>query len=782
MRDVSSRSGFGGRVVGCLVMALCAFGVASTTAAQGAATALVVTVQDALGRPVSDVAVVVTSEGGASEGLTDGAGTATFTALTTGPATVTAAKSGFRPASVATTVAAGRARVVITLEVGLREGVTVVGQAGYGVSVAETATRMAVPLLDVPQSIQVVSRALFESQMALRPMDAVRNVSGVVAEAGNSGTLDGFVVRGFTVFTTLKNGWRRQRTRGLTELANVDRIEVLKGPSSVLFGEADPGGAVNVITKAPLDRRYAEASLAGGNQGFVRASGDLSGPVGSSRVLGRLNAAVEHREGFRDDTEGGRQFVAPSLRLQLASRTALTVNADFLRQTLPFVGSGAIVSRGAIVAFPIAANLSGGRDARTVEDLTVETQLEHQLNGQWRARASLQVLDTSSDGLQTYFRSVPADARTIPRATYRSIDDAGQTFGRAEVTGSASTGAVHHQLLVGGEWAGNRYDSSYYFSNTVAVDALNPVRLPAAPEPAFNFVYGERSAFAAGFAQDLLTLGERWSALVGVRADRSSTKSRLAFDPDLDAAVYDPAEKTSALSPRAGLVFKPLARVSLFAGYSRSFLPVSGVRQSGERFDPQRGRQAEAGVKVDRADGRLTASAAVFRLRRTNMLIADPDNPGFSIQVGEQQSRGLEFDVVAMPATGLQFTAAYAFTDAEVLNDSRVPDGTGLPNVPKHGFSVWGSYRVSQGPLTGLGLSLGTYTVGQRRGQLATTAFLVPSYTTVDAAATYALGRLQLGINVMNLADRRYFEAAQGTTSLFYGAPRRVVARRGTTF
>lgn len=222
--------------------------------------------------------------------------------------------------------------------------------------------------------------------------------------------------------------------------------------------------------------------------------------------------------------------------------------------------------------------------------------------------------------------------------------------------------------------------------------------------------------------------------------------------------------------------------MSLFAGYSRSFLPVSGVRQSGERFDPQRGRQAEAGVKVDRADGRLTASAAVFRLRRTNMLIADPDNPGFSIQVGEQQSRGLEFDVVAMPATGLQFTAAYAFTDAEVLNDSRVPDGTGLPNVPKHGFSVWGSYRVSQGPLTGLGLSLGTYTVGQRRGQLATTAFLVPSYTTVDAAATYALGRLQLGINVMNLADRRYFEAAQGTTSLFYGAPRRVVARLGTTF
>jgi iron complex outermembrane receptor protein len=245
---------------------------------------------------------------------------------------------------------------------------------------------------------------------------------------------------------------------------------------------------------------------------------------------------------------------------------------------------------------------------------------------------------------------------------------------------------------------------------------------------------------------------------------------------------YDPAEDTTATSPRAGVVYKMKPTLSVFAGYSQSFLPVSGVAQNGERFDPQHGEQIEGGIKAENADGGLVATASVYRLNRTNMLVRDPANPAFRLQVGEQGSRGFELDVAARPLEGLQISTAYAFTTADILEDTRIPVGTPLSNVPRHTFNIWAQYRLQSGPLRQLGLAAGLYASSSKRGELATTSFLVPSYQVFDLAASYPIGRLLLSFNLQNVTDERYFESAQGVSSLYYGQPRTALLRLSAGF
>lgn len=648
-------------------------------------------------------------------------------------------------------------------------------EAGYQVERATTATRTDTPILDIPQAIQVVPRQVIEDQAATQVTDVLRNVSGISI---NSSSLtifsDDIRIRGIGVGRDYYRNGVRNFFGGFNlgqETANIERIEVLKGPASILYGQAEPGGVINLITRSPLDEPYYAADMTVGNYNFYRPTLDLSGPLNQAgTILYRLNAAYQYSESFVDTFDAERFFIAPTLQFQLSENTTLTIDGEYLDDSRPnYTGLPAV---GTVIENPLGdvpiSRFLGEEDRRDRVVGNIGYRLEHDFSQDWSIRNSFRYEFLGVDEDAVFVNALLDDNRTISRGAFRTRGNAQNYALQTDLLGKVSTGTVDHQLLFGLELRRTNQDFRGGGSPPVPdIDLFDPeygnFNLEFADEQGTESI----QSVIAGYVQDLISIGEAFTILLGARYD---WVEQTADNRDTNQEFY---QRDTALTPRVGIVYQPIEPLSLYASYSRSFAPSFGAdfrNADGSSFEPTEGEQFEIGAKAELFDDRLIATLAAYDLTRQNIVTSDPERPGFSLQIGEERSRGIELDVIGEPLPGLNLIASYAYTDAEITKDNGGNEGNQPNNVPEHSGSLWATYTIQTGDLQGLGFGLGAFIVGEREGDLGNT-FQLPEYIRTDAALFYRRENWDIALNIKNLFDVEYYENASFRDGVYPGAP-----------
>ena len=660
-----------------------------------------------------------------------------------------------------------------------REIVVTGEQEGYRVPDTSVGTRTDTPLRDIPQSIQIVPQQVLQDRQARSITDGLENVSGVTSISTAAGSRDVFTIRGFENYTNaLVNGLPDPQITSDSSFVNVERLEVLKGPASVLYGETGfsaIGGTINFVTKQPLRDPFYEISATIGSFNDYQGIIDLSGPLNDSEtVLYRFIAGYQSAETFVDYNKFTELSVAPSLSFSLGQNTDLVVEGDvniMERNSQQPDGPPAVgtvlpnpngrVSRSFSAKGPVTDNLTiAGR---------VGYRFEHRFNENLRLRNAFRYTyydDDDRDGAPDFTpTSLADDNRTLNREALIGSQFYDFYYLDTNLLGKFSTGSIDHQLLFGFSLSRNTTDLNFEFG------------IPATPVDIFNPVY-DQTVFPTGiptrdsfttrdtlgiYLQDQITLAENWKLLLGGRVDffEERATDRLTNE--------ETSQSDTAFSPRVGIVYQPIPPISLYASYSRAFTPTIGISAGGQAFSPGRGTQYEVGIKADVND-QLSATIAFYDLTRTNVTTDDPDNPEFSVQTGEQKSQGIELDISGEILPGWNIIGGYAYTDARVTQDNDIPVGNQLFSAPEHSFNLWTTYRIQQGNLQGLGIGLGFYYVGETAGNLANT-FEVPSFFRTDAAIFYERDQFRAALNFRNLFDIEYYKAVGSETLVGVGDP-----------
>ncbi len=649
---------------------------------------------------------------------------------------------------------------------------------GFNPSSATTATRTDTPLRDIPQSIQVIPQQILEDQNVNRLEEAVRNAPGVNQASAPyfiNGTF--LVIRGFTARDDSGNILRNSlpdpiATRQM-DFSNIERVEILRGPASVLFGRANPGGTVNLITEQPLRNPFYEVTATVGSYDFYRGAIDLSGPLNDSRTaLYRLNVAYQNVGSFIDFVDSERFFVSPVLSFAIGERTTLTLEGEYSaaenRLALGVPASGSVLPN-PNGQLPISRNI-GEPFLRPFEADVYRAGyiLNHEFSNSLSLRNAFRFSSYYATLDEIFGIGLQADNRTLNRQyTERTFLQQGYSL-TTDLTARFPTGSIEHQLIFGVDLS--RFDSPTFrgIGRAIApLDIFNPVYGSPLGEPFTRFNFSLLTDTLGVYLQDQVTLADNLKLLLG---------GRLDFFKQVEEDFLANTESSlsgSAFSPRLGIVYQPIEPISLYASYSTSFTPVAGFASDGSEFQPERGRQFEIGVKAGLTE-RLSATLALYDLTRSNVLTSDPNNPDFSIQTGEQRSRGVDLTVGGEILPGWSIYAGYAYTDARVTEDNNF-DGNLINNVPENSFNIWTTYEIQSGDLRGLGFGFGLFYKGETQGDLAN-SFTIPSYLRTDVSLFYRRNNFRASINVRNLFDLNYYEFAVSRNFVYAAEPLTVQA------
>ncbi|MEM0979158.1 MAG: TonB-dependent siderophore receptor [Cyanobacteria bacterium P01_H01_bin.58] len=644
----------------------------------------------------------------------------------------------------------------------------------YVIPNATTGTRTDTPLRDVPQSIQVIPQAVLEDQQVLRFNDALRNISGVTTSQ-NDPREPTFTIRGFNFVSTLRDGFRLSfggaGNIGVQELANVEQIEVLKGPASVLYGPAEPGGVINFVSEQPTRNPVYDLSLRVGNRGLVEPSLDFSGPLTEDgRVLYRLNALYRNEESFRDfDEDIERFFVNPVVSVALGDRTDLRLEFEYYEEDRP--GDFGLIAFGdGVLDVPFDQSLGEPGDITKTTSLRTNYQFEHRFSDNWKIRNAFQYYRFDSEviaALPAFLAFFDETTGILPR-NFVKFDEPNDTFElQTNVVGEFSTGAVNHTLLFGVDFFRREEAAVTLLDFTPnPLDVFNPV-FGQVPLPDFDalpvfFDSDTQTDLLGVYLQDQIEILDNLKLTAGLRFE--TFEQEVVNGP----SFFFPGGSTStqtgeAFTPRIGLVYQPVEPVSLFANFTRSFFPNTATTTSGEFLEPLRGEQFEVGVKAELLEGRLSAGLALFNINLENVATPDPNFPlQGSVASGKQRSRGVELDLIGEILPGWNVVANYALIDTEVIESNSGQEGNRLVSVPKNNFNLWTTYEIQEGAMEGLGFGLGINFVGRRFGDL-DNSFELDSYVLTNAVVFYQRNNLRIGINARNLFDVDYIEGAVGT-------------------
>jgi iron complex outermembrane recepter protein len=622
-----------------------------------------------------------------------------------------------------------------------------------------------------------VPKQVLEEQQVNSLNEAVKNIPGVIQTTpDDTPTFNGFTIRGFFAgegqnFT--QNGLNLPFSGSSTAIfSNIERVEVLRGPASVLFGGGNPGGTVNIVTKQPQSDPFYSVEATVGSYSFYQGAIDLTGPLNDSKTaLYRLNASYENAGGFVDFVNRETPAIAGALKFKIGENTDLSFDAQYVATTvgrgsgLPLEGTLLPNPNGEI---PRNRNLANPGGFFFNNTLTIGYNLEHRFSENWTLRNAFYFTDNDYGYKNLYeAASLDPDLRTLQRGTSGDYNQYIQSFDLVtNVVGKFSTGSVQHQLLLGVDLRRSnlRGVQKAYFRGT-PIDLFNPIysseildeqTLPPSETTALTNSLGI-------YIQDQITITDNLKLLIGGRFDIFEQTDRDIL------ANTETFQSGNAFSPRIGIVYQPIQPISLYASYSSSFAPTIGRSASNEPFKPGRGTQYEVGVKAD-INEKLSTTLAFYDLTRTNVTTADPDNPNFEIQTGEQNSQGIELFVSGEISPGWNVIAGYAYTNARLTKDNTFPVGNQINNAPKHSFNLWTSYEIQSGDLQGLGFGLGFFYVGDRQGDL-DNSFILPSYFRTDAAIFYKRERFRIALNVSNLFNVEYFVNSNAAFPVYPGQP-----------
>lgn len=662
-----------------------------------------------------------------------------------------------------------------TIEVSAEQEESATGPVhGYAATRSATATKTDTPLIETPQAISIVTRERIEDQGATSLQDALNYAAGVRSDAyGLDSRTDSVRIRGVYP-AEFKDGLMRLMTGYYTSNTRNDpylfeRIEVLRGPASMLYGQGTIGGVINMVSKRPLPYAQREIGLQYGSFDRKQLQADLSGPLTEDgKFLYRLVAVARDAQTQVDHVDDDRKMIAPSLTWKPSADTTLTLQAlwqdDHSGSTSQFFPWSGIRLPNPNGRIPLDRFIGEpGFDRYDSERKEIGWLFEHRFNSQWSVRQNLRYSDNEVDYRTLYADSfsnpadpfIDANDRVMNRWLYMDNRKTRVLATDQHVEGKFSTGRVRHHLLVGLDWARHREESATASAFGFPIDIYNPVYGNFAV-PALTDLPDTDMRQTGVYVQDQLRLG-RWSLLAGLRHDRVVNSQQGAKD-----------EKDRATTRRAALMYNFDNGLAPYISYSESFTPVAGSNNAG-RFKPLEGEQVEIGVKFQPRGQRMMYGLALYELKEVNQLQADPGNPGNSIQVGEITNRGLEFEAIGRLLPWLDVAAHYNYIDIDPT----------LEAIPKHQAAVWGQTRFSIGDrpgfLAGLGIRyFSAFTDGA--------APETPSVTLFDAMIGYDHGRWRYALNVQNLEDEEYVSICGGRGDCWFGARRTVVATASYRF
>ncbi|MFC3376973.1 TonB-dependent receptor [Rugamonas sp. CCM 8940] len=655
--------------------------------------------------------------------------------------------------------------------------VTVSGSqdSGYNAGSAGSATKTEAPLRDIPQTVNVVPKELLRDQAARSMQDVLKAVPGVGLSTGD-GQRDQVTIRGFSAIADQFVDGMRDDSMYFRDLSNIEQIEVVKGPASVLFGRGSSGGLINRVSKKPgID--LSEVSIQAGSNQQKRAEFDLARRLPEQAMALRVTGAVEDSGSYRDQQFLQRETLAPSLQFKLGAATTLLLQAEYLHdKRLTDFGVPSYQGRVVDVAPGTYYGAANAKDNDYNESRVhaLGFTLEHRLNQDWSLRNAFRHYDYSLDRNNTLVGSVNEAAKTVSLTRGNIKRDESGYFNQTELTQKTTLAGMPHQLLYGLELGQQTKDIlNRSQANVATVSLFNPVN-PVVPFTAGGAPASDnRGIFkvAAVYVQDLVSLSNQWKALAGLRYDRfeQQTEDHRAGQPNL-------GRTDRSWSPRAGLVYQPSATQSYYASFSRSFQPSgenAALAANNAELDPEITKNNEVGAKLDLFGGKATAGVSLFRLERSNMKVTDAVTNKL-VQMGSQRTDGLELTLSGNLGDGWQTWAGYALLDASMIasvakDDGQLVQGKRPTLTPRHSANLWLSKALGQG----FGVGAGVNYVGDRFANPGNTVTL-PSFVTADAMAYYRSGKVELQLNAQNLFDREYIVAGHGSSKNLNlpGAPR----------
>lgn len=659
----------------------------------------------------------------------------------------------------------------------------------YNRTHASTGTRTDTPLMETPISIQVVPRAVLQDQQSIQVGDAIKNVSGVFQANTFGGFAEEFLIRGFnTNWNNYLDGFRWPASR-LT-MANVERVEVVKGAAANLYGRIEPGGMINVVTKRPQATPYYALEQQFGSYDLYRTTADATGALSADgSLMYRLNIESLNKNSFRDFAFTDRVFVAPSLTWIINDRTQLDL--DFMysdEDTQEDYGVVASTLTRRPVNIPISRYLNEPTtDKSNTTFYNTAVTLSHAFNGDWKVKARFNYLKRNTVDPQTYGAFWDQDPTSatygdMTRDWYGSWAESETYYGNVNLTGRFNTFGVEHQTLVGWEhYSGDsalktQYDPVNWGGATINI--FHPVYRPTdTSNMAYFYQNGSGSNSNGVYFQDQITLFEKLHILGGGRYDWISDVGSGFAEVSAAAALANrKTTNNEGFSPRVGLLYQPWQWLSVYGNYVESMGSANGAFDAqGKLLDPQIGEQYEAGFKTAFFDQRLTSNVAFYHLSKKNMAVGVLGKR-YSEAIGEARSQGVEIDISGQITDGLSLIGSYAYTDAVILkSDSN--QGKKLWGVPRNAGSLWGKYDFQQAELRGLSVGAGAYFQDTKPGNNAN-QYELPGWGRLDALVKYQLPvaktRTTLQLNIENLLDHRYYLGSSGfgTTFINPGQPR----------
>jgi iron complex outermembrane recepter protein len=741
-------------------------------------------VRDSGSSPLSSVQIIVKKDSiTVAKAVSSPDGAFTLPPLNLGQYKLEASLPGFETQRRTLNLNGGNAT---TLDIELRVAplateITVVESGAEIPTASSSATRTATLLIDIPQSVSVIPKELLDQQQVLTAADAVRNTSGVTVANSSGGRMEDLNIRGFTTGAQFKDGFRNdfQSNRAAIEFANIERVEVLKGPSSGLFGRSDPGGVVNYVTKQPIAKHFLQLGLQRGGWHQWRPTLDASGPLNASQsLLYRFNLAYENADSFRDFVSRKRLFFAPALTWQIRPLTSLKFYSEYL-------GGESVIDRGLIAIgnrpapLPATRYLGNPNVPYPYKQGKAGLSFEHFFTPNWTFRSSerTSVSYAGYDGWQpTGLLANVAGATLLELREGYSDQNLQSHYWINDLTGRFKTGRIEHTILAGTDLNRESFDSqSFGAARRQRIDIFNPSYVfPSINRQPMTANTRTLNQYAGFYLQDQIKLLPRLKILLGGRYDIAQLANNN-FITNLRTN-----RRATAFVPRTGIVFNPTQSSSLFFNYSRSFLPLNGVTVTGGTFDPERGEVYEGGYKANFLGDRLVATATAFSITRSGITTSDPLNEGFSIQIGQQRNRGVEFDLMARLKPTWTVVATYAHNDPVITRDNLYRPGNFMISAPFQTASLWTNYEVPKGKLRGLSLGAGLFATGKRWGDLENT-FIVPGYGRLDASFGYRIfqgekSHWRIRVNFQNLTDRLYYEGVRGRAGIVPGTPRSAIA------
>ncbi|MEE9101910.1 TonB-dependent siderophore receptor [Pseudomonas nitroreducens] len=658
-------------------------------------------------------------------------------------------------------------------------------QQSYNPGDSKSALKIDAPLRDIPQTVNVVPQSVIKDQGAQSMEDVLKNVPGVGFSNGD-GQRDQVTIRGFSAIGDMYIDGVRDDALYFRDLSNIERVEVIKGPAAVLYGRGSSGGLINSISKTPGFAPKHEVGMTVDSEGKRRTQFDTGWADQQTNQAYRVTGAFEDSDTYRDDGYIDRKAIAPSAYFRLSDDLELNLGASYLydKRLIDF-GIPALGDR------PVDVDRdkrfgSGDPDqdyARS-EVFSLTSALNYQINDDLSLtntsrfyRYDLDRNNTLADTSPTRFVTSPDGELLVKLNRGNVARDEYGVFNQTELKQHAQLAGMQHNLLYGVEVGVQDKHQRVFSQNNVAQVPVFSDGLVPVPEHAANLSSkGTNTQDTTGFyAQDLIELNEQWKALLGVRYDIFGQEYD---DERVQNVDLDRTDKT--WSPRAGLVYQPDQIQSYYVSVSRSYQPsgeVFAVSPSNQNLEPEETTNYEIGTKWDLLDNRLSITAAIFRLERTNMKTADPTNPNLTVLAGEQRTDGFETTISGQLTDKWQIYAGYAYLDAEITKSNSktngVPNEGQVPTLtPRNSANLWLVRTLTPQWRAAAGANY----VDDRYTALDNNV-VMPSYTTFDTALFYSVPHWDMALRLKNVFDRDYYVSAHGSVDLITpGAPRTLEA------